>query len=47
MMSLNTNFILDHSSISDSKNSKRCETTPSSSVQGNEAEISDGLSFCK
>ena len=35
----NTSF--DDSSISDSENSKSCEGTPSSNVQGNEAEMCD------
>ena len=37
-----TNAIFDDSSISDSENSKRCEGTPSSDVQGNDAEMCDG-----
>ena len=36
----NTSF--DDSSISDSENSKSCEGTPFSNVQGNEAEMCDG-----
>ena len=36
-----TNTIFDDSSINDAENSKSCETTPSSNVQGNEAEICD------
>ena len=37
-----TNTIFEDSSINDSENSKSCETTPSSNVQGNEAEICEG-----
>ena len=36
-----TNTIFEDSSINDSENSKSCETTPSSNVQVNEAEICD------
>ena len=35
------NTLFDDSSISDSENSKCCEGTPSSNVQGNEAEMCD------
>lgn len=34
-----TNTLIDDSSVTDSENSQNCETTPSSSVQGNEAEL--------
>ena len=34
--------MFDDSSISDSENSKSCESTPFSNVQGNEAEMCDG-----
>ena len=37
-----TNTIFDDSSISDSENSKHCEGSPSSNVQGNKAEMCDG-----
>ena len=37
-----TNTIFDDCSISDSENFKSCEGTPSSNVQGNEAEMCDG-----
>ena len=37
-----TNTIFDDSSISDPENSKSCEGTPFSNVQGNEAEMCDG-----
>ena len=37
-----TKTMLDDSSISDSQNSKNCEGTPFSNVQGNEAEMCDG-----
>ena len=37
-----TNTIFNDSSINDSENSKSCETTPSSNVHGNEAEICYG-----
>ena len=37
-----TNIIFDDSSISDSENSKSCEGTPSSNVQGDEADMCDG-----
>ena len=36
-----TNTLFDDSSVTDSENSQNCETTPSSSVQGNEAELGD------
>ena len=36
------NTMFDDSSISDSENSKSCEGTPFSNVQGNEAEMCDG-----
>ena len=34
--------MFDNSSLTDSKNSKRCESTPSSNVQGNESEMCNG-----
>ena len=34
--------LFDDSSIKDSENSKSCEDTPSSNVQGNEVEMRDG-----
>ena len=37
-----TNTMFDNSSLTDSKNSKRCESTPSSNVQGNESEMCNG-----
>ena len=37
-----TKTMFDDSSISDSENSKNCESTPFSNVQGNEAEMCDG-----
>ena len=37
-----TNTIFDDSSINDSENSKSCEGTPFTDVQGNEAEMCDG-----
>ena len=39
--------IFDYSSINDSENSKSCESTPSSNVQGNEAEICESGLKCK
>ena len=39
--------IFDYSSINDSENSKNCESTPSSNVQGNEAEICESGLKCK
>ena len=42
-----TKTMFDDSSISDSENSKSCEGTPLSNVQGNEAETCDGQLKCK